>query len=135
MQKELPEDIFEVLPPDQESSQTPSQSPSMRDLVWMGKPVYEDFRVKCKFGAQPGIVSCGACIIEGSTVKRLSFVLEVGSGGSLVGGGFRPVMRDFRLETHVEEVKEDVATISRVELIFGKKLGEGVQVGELLWLR
>lgn len=105
--------------------------PSVRDFIWTGSAAETDFKVGCKPGALAaaggaGPVKCGADIIEGSRVTRLSFKMELVESGSearLVGGG-----NTQELNTTMEAVRANVARISREELKFEGKLGEGVQV-------
>lgn len=63
-----------MLPPLEERSVS---RPSVSDFVWTGETKTGEFRVGCLPGIAPGRVQCGAVVIEGPRIKRLSFGIEV----------------------------------------------------------
>ena len=81
-----------------------------------------DFKVGCKQDAKPGVVECNATVIEGDTISRLSFRIQVVRAGSNTGTDRE------ELETWMEEVRGEVAVISPDELEIKHLLGSGVQV-------
>lgn len=107
-----------------------SYPPGVRDFVWTGDAAHAEFKVGCKPGAlaaasSTGHVQCGADIIEGSRVMRLSFKIELaraGEGVRLVSDGSAQ-----ELDTRMEEVRAGVARIAQEELTFEGTLGNGIQ--------
>ncbi|CAM9407540.1 unnamed protein product, partial [Sphacelaria rigidula] len=105
-----------------------SHPPSVRDFVWTGSAAETEFKVGCKPGARAAAgaetsVKCGADIIEGSRVTRLSFKIKViaaGDGARLVSGGNAQ-----ELDTRMESVRANVARIAQEDITFEGKLGEG----------
>lgn len=138
--QDLPRDIFEVMPTDNDSTgaRLASHPPSVRDFVWTGSAAETEFKVGCKPGARAAAgaetsVKCGADIIEGSRVTRLSFKIKViaaGDGARLVSGGNAQ-----ELDTRMESVRANVARIAQEDITFEGKLGEGVQVKRRCMLR
>lgn len=131
--QDLPTDIFEVMPTDNDSTgvRLASHPPSVRDFVWTGSAAETEFKVGCRPGACAALgagtaVKCGADIIEGSRVTRLSFKIEVVAAGDvarLVSDGNAQ-----ELDTRMESVRANVARIAQEDIMFEGKLGEGVQV-------
>lgn len=132
--QDLPTDIFEVMPVDDINTtggRLVPHHPSVRDFVWTGSSAETEFKVGCKRGAlaaagSAGPIKSSAEIIEGSSVTRLSFTIELVKAGdctSLLDGG-----NTKELDTAMETVRVNVAKIAREEVTFEGLLGEGVQV-------
>lgn len=119
--KDLPEDVFVALPPDE--MELANDPPSQRDFIWNGKQAEVSFLVGCQPGSQVGKHRCEAKVIQGSKVTKLVFHVEVAAAGMA-----RNEAR--KLNTQIEGVKGDVAIIPWEELDVGDLIGEGVQVKE-----
>lgn len=126
--QDLPNDVFEVMQRgNQESAGAVRHaSPSVQEFEWTGQEAKADFKVGVRRGATLGSVLCGAQIIEGSTVTRLSFCVEVVESGRGIAGLWGAEVQE--LETNMEPVQTDVARIDHEELEIKDKLGEGIQV-------
>ena len=84
------------------------------------------FEVECLQHAPVGDARCGAHIIEGSQVTRLSFVIKVVEAGDAWAYGD---MKAEPLDTKMEQVEANVAVIDPGELeISNVVIGRGVQV-------
>lgn len=83
-----------------------------------------DFGVRCKPGAPLGIASCTASIAEGTTVRDLSFSIEVVEPG----GALLLQQQQKREWGFPGYVSEDVAVIQKKDLHTEDFLGRGVQV-------
>lgn len=109
----------------------PLDRPTVQDFVWTGddqEGQVVEFRVACKEGVSPGRVQCEARVVEGKTVTRLSFAIEVVEPGVVsraLGGG-----DERELDTIIEEVRGNMADIPFEEMVFVSELGQGVQVRE-----
>ncbi|CAM9617653.1 unnamed protein product, partial [Hapterophycus canaliculatus] len=122
----LPEHAFRILPPSKDAAY-PLDPPSVRDFVWTGETKTADFRIFCNHELPPGLVHCEARVVEGASVTRLSFGIEVVGPDSLtrsLGSGPNGVQS---LDYTLEEVKGNVSNIPFVELEFVKDLSGGVQ--------
>lgn len=111
--------------PDNQESIGAARPPSIQEFEWTGEIAKADFKVGVRRGAMAGSVLCAAQIIEGSTMTRVSFRIEVVEPGMVLGG-----MGAKEMKTNVDQMQTDVAKIDHEELQFGRKLGEGVQVNE-----
>ena len=84
------------------------------------------FEVECLQHAPVGDARCGAHIIEGSQVTRLSFFIEVVEAGD--ARACDDVKAEF-LDTKIEQVQANVAVIDPGELEISEVIiGHGVQV-------
>lgn len=125
--KELPEDVFRVMPPDDEGpGRTCEHPPSVREFVWTGEEARADFKVGCRPGAQPGVVQCRARVVEGANVTCLSFHVEVVPPGSAARAIAVTDLQ--KLDVTLEKVRGNVAVIPQEDLEFHGALGEGIQV-------
>lgn len=127
----MPENAFKVLSRDSAGKLAPLDRPTVQDFVWTGddqQGQVVEFRVACIEGVSPGRVPCEARVVEGKTVTRLSFAIEVVEPGvvprALGGGG------ESELDTVVEEVRGNMAEVPFEEMVFVGELGRGVQVRE-----
>lgn len=125
----MPEDKFQVL-----SLEHTASRPSVRDFVWTGEANSAKFMVWCVPGTVPGRVKCEALVIEGSRVKRLSFVIEVAEPGFVGRALSSGPNGEVELDTVMEEIAGNMAEVPFEELEFRGHLGQGVQVRELLRL-
>lgn len=122
--QDLPNDVFEVMQPDNQEPAGAARhaSPSVQEFEWTGQEAKADFKVGVRRGATLGSVLCRAQIIEGSTVTRLSFRVEVVEPGDAIFGEAE------KLQTNMEQVQTDFARIDHEELEFKDVIGEGIQV-------
>ena len=93
----------------------------MGEFIWTGETAEVNFNVECKAEAELGWITCGAKIIEGKTMTRLSFRLEVVQ----IGSDRRSLQR---LDATVENIEPSVNTINPGELKLLKQIGRGEQV-------
>lgn len=126
--QDLPDGVFEIMQPDCQRFADAAQHgpPSVQEFKWTGEKANANFKVCVRPGAMLGSMLCGAHIIEGSTVTRLSFRVEVVDPGGVRAGAGGTETR--KLHTNMEQVRMDVAKIDHRELEFNNILGKGVQV-------
>lgn len=113
-EKDLPDHAFRV-------TQSHHHPPHVRDFIWTGEKAEVNFDVECKPEAELGWITCGAEIIEGKTMTRLSFRLEVVRTGS-DGRSLQ------RLNATVDSIEPSVNSINPRELKLLKQIGWGEQV-------